>query len=259
MILSHKHKFIFIKGEKVAGTSAEIALSRFCGPGDIITPITPIDERHRIGTAGEPRNYLAHLYPAPVRRFLERRLVDLAKSGSGGSPILNRAYRYRFFNHMPLQAVLGLVPEARDYQVVCVERSPYAKVMSLANWVKHHQSYGKTGELPEERVSFTGAVRQLIADGSIRRVLNIERYRDRDGRVAVKPWKTETLASDLAGFLQSRGLEPVEPVSAKRGANSDSIDPAEALRPDQIAAINEIFAEEFALFGWPMIGAERSE
>jgi hypothetical protein len=28
MILSHKHRFVFINGMKVAGTSAEIALSK---------------------------------------------------------------------------------------------------------------------------------------------------------------------------------------------------------------------------------------
>lgn len=39
MILSHKYKFIFVKNEKVAGTSLEIGLSKFCGDKDIITPI----------------------------------------------------------------------------------------------------------------------------------------------------------------------------------------------------------------------------
>jgi hypothetical protein len=75
MILSHKHKFVFIKGEKVAGTSVEIALSQICAPDDVVTPISRRDERHRVGTAGEPRNYTSHLYPAPVRRFLESRFV----------------------------------------------------------------------------------------------------------------------------------------------------------------------------------------
>ena len=39
MIVSHK--FIFIKSKKTAGTSMEIALSRYCGDRDIITPIIP--------------------------------------------------------------------------------------------------------------------------------------------------------------------------------------------------------------------------
>jgi hypothetical protein len=39
MIISHEHKFIFVKTRKTAGTSIEIALSKFCGPDDVICPI----------------------------------------------------------------------------------------------------------------------------------------------------------------------------------------------------------------------------
>ena len=47
MILNHKYKFIFIKSFKTAGTSLEIALSKFCGNQDIITPIVKEDEKLR--------------------------------------------------------------------------------------------------------------------------------------------------------------------------------------------------------------------
>ena len=57
MILSWKHKFIFIKGRKVGGTSIEMALSTICGPNDIVTPITPIDEKQRIAQGGRCQNY----------------------------------------------------------------------------------------------------------------------------------------------------------------------------------------------------------
>ena len=31
MIISHRHKFIYLKARKVAGTSVEVALARHCG------------------------------------------------------------------------------------------------------------------------------------------------------------------------------------------------------------------------------------
>ena len=37
MIVSHKHKFIFFKTRKTAGSSIQVALANHCGPDDIIT------------------------------------------------------------------------------------------------------------------------------------------------------------------------------------------------------------------------------
>ena len=54
MIISHEHKFIFLKTRKTAGTSIELALSQLCGPNDIITPISPNDEPSTI-SASWPR------------------------------------------------------------------------------------------------------------------------------------------------------------------------------------------------------------
>jgi len=44
MIISHKHKFIFMKTRKTAGTSIQLALSEYCGDDDIITP--DVDAKH---------------------------------------------------------------------------------------------------------------------------------------------------------------------------------------------------------------------
>lgn len=47
MIFLNEEKLIFLKARKVAGTSFEMALSRYAKPKDIITPISPDDERAR--------------------------------------------------------------------------------------------------------------------------------------------------------------------------------------------------------------------
>jgi hypothetical protein len=39
VIISHTHKYIFIKSRKTAGTSIEVALSKHCGSNDIVTPL----------------------------------------------------------------------------------------------------------------------------------------------------------------------------------------------------------------------------
>lgn len=58
MILLKKENLLFLKPRKVAGTSFEIALSRFAEDNDIITPISPNDEQTRsvLGFPG-PRNF----------------------------------------------------------------------------------------------------------------------------------------------------------------------------------------------------------
>jgi hypothetical protein len=58
VIVNHKYKFIFIKSFKTAGTSLEIALSKFCGDKDVITKIEPDDEiiRKKLKYTGPQNN-----------------------------------------------------------------------------------------------------------------------------------------------------------------------------------------------------------
>jgi hypothetical protein len=44
MIISHSHKFIFIKSLKTAGTSIEAALSNYCSGDDVVVPINDLGQ-----------------------------------------------------------------------------------------------------------------------------------------------------------------------------------------------------------------------
>ena len=121
MIISHELKIIFLKTKKVAGTSMEIALSKFCGEDDIITPITPPDEktRQQLGfkVAQNYRNPKWYNY-------------------QNGAKISYAQTKGEFFNHIPATAVRNMVPSKiwNDYLIVSMVRSPFDAIISRYFW-----------------------------------------------------------------------------------------------------------------------------
>ncbi len=122
MIISHRHKFIFIKTAKTAGTSIEIGLSKFCGPDDVITTISPEDEAQRkeLGYRG-PQNYripFSNYSKGDYLRFLQRR------------------NRLCFYNHMGAAEIIRYTdPKVWEtYFKFCFERNPWDKVVSWYFW-----------------------------------------------------------------------------------------------------------------------------
>ena len=122
MIISHKHKFIFIKTAKTAGTSIEIALSEFCGEKDIITLISPEDEKVRknLGFKG-PQNY-----NIPFNKLSKREKFNF---------LLTRK-RPNFYNHISASLVQKFIPPDvwNSYYKFAFERNPWDKVVSWYFW-----------------------------------------------------------------------------------------------------------------------------
>ncbi len=86
MIISHKLKVIYIKLVKVAGSSFEIALSKYCGPDDILTPILPEGKiwksmgYHRSGQNYKnptgKQKYIAHVEALDVKKCIPKDVWD---------------------------------------------------------------------------------------------------------------------------------------------------------------------------------------
>jgi hypothetical protein len=127
MIISHEPKIIFLKTKKTGGTSFEIALSKFCGEDDIITPISPVDEktRQQLGFR-TAQNYVNPKW----YHYLNGEKISYAQTKGS------------FFNHIPASAVCKMVPSGiwNDYLIVSMVRSPFDEMISLYFWAGAEKS-----------------------------------------------------------------------------------------------------------------------
>jgi hypothetical protein len=243
VIVSHRHRFVFLKGMKVAGTSVEMALAPLCGPDDIVTPVSPIDERARGGLC---RNYAGDR--AVEVDYLERLRATRAED----LPALQQPPLV-FYNHMPLTEVLAKTGPLDGYRILAVERSPYAKVISWANMRLTYGAYRTGGAMRADPAALGAYIDKGLETGAIAAARNIDRYRRADGTLAVRPWRYAELGAAFDAFVRGLGLEPPPLPHAKKGLLSDSLDPRTILTATRIARINTLFAAEFEAFGYERI------
>ncbi len=229
MILSHRHRFIFIKTTKTAGTSVEIALSRLCGPEDIITPLAPRDEILRRQWQGRgPQHHLKPLSAYTPRdwwRWVRRRQrVNL------------------FYNHMSAREIRRLVgPDIwNGYFKFCFERNPWDRVISYYYWRRQRRGL----KLSLEEFIHSDELLRLKATGWGLYTL--------DGEVAVdRLCRYENLQEELSEVLAGLGLDaPASLPRAKADLREDRRPYQRVLGPAERERIEEVFADEIALLGY---------
>jgi hypothetical protein len=183
MIISHEHKFIFLKTKKTAGTSIELALSQLCGPGDVITPITDSDEALRAAGSG-PRNWRMHGWWQSPRPLFKRRWLKV------GPP------DYGFYNHMPAAEARALLNDDaiwRSYFKFAFDRNPWDRQVSA-----YHFRYRRRRTPPP--------LAEFLQDDKRARLNNYEIY-SLDGEPCVDfLGRFESLEEDFRHALGEIGL-----------------------------------------------------
>lgn len=227
MIISHKHKFIFIKTRKTAGTSIEISLSRYCGPEDVLTPLwPPEDEQARRRFGKRDQNWWK---PVPewsavdVRRLLKK-----------------RKWPRSFWNHIPAWKVRQCVgAEIWDsYFKFCFERNPWEKTLSY---------YFHKGQLDHDSLD------DFLRRGEFKQY-NYPLYSASGEVIVDRVCRFETLAEDLADVCDRIGLDfdgwlP----KAKSKARGDRRPYWKILTEKQMDLIQERLAEEVELLDYKAV------
>jgi hypothetical protein len=220
VIISHEHRFVFVKTRKTAGTSIEVFLSRLAGEDAVVTPVDPPVEGH------VARNYER---PDDLLHALQWRLHT---RGDTTRPC--------YKNHLPAGGIRRRLGRRRfdGYFTFCFERNPWDKVVSEYFWVR-----GRGG--------FDGSLRDFVLrrtptsdfglyslDGTTVGVDFVGRY--------------EQLGDDLRTALERVGLGDHEvTLTREKGNYRPATDDAGAQFDDEMdARIEHVFAREIRTFGY---------
>lgn len=228
MIISHRHKFIFIKTRKTAGTSIETFLSAQCGPEDVVTRITPPEEAHH------PRNFQGVFNPL--------RELSVSIADHPYRPDARRLWgqvikRTKFYNHMTAVSVRARISPHiwESYFKFCVERDPFDKVMSSYHMQMRRGTITTFEDMigsplmPKDWEKYTAPGEGIIVD----RVL---RYED--------------LNAELGSVFEQLGLEYSGSLTTRAKGNYRAAKNDFTFDDAQKAKLRTIFADEIATLNY---------
>lgn len=189
MIISHRHKFIFLKTRKTAGSSIECALSAICGRDDVLTPEMAVGEEFRLGDLG-PQNYkyfppfYSLEWPNLISRFIR----------TGKAPL-------NHFSHMQGWRVKRRVSRTvwNSYYKFAFDRNPWDREVS---WYSHLKMGGRrTGTFDEHL--------QQLPDAN----MNNHEFYSIGGKVIVDfLGRYENLQQDMDKVMAELGVASLPPV-----------------------------------------------
>ena len=226
MIVSHKHRFIFLKTEKTAGTSLQTALAGFCGADDIISGARrsqlsnkPVGQKPKLG--------IGRYVKVPTE--IKRRLPGIAG----------------FYPHMSARQMRAII--GRDiwdaYYKFAVERNPWDRQVS--NYF-HRQSQSATKQDFE----------RYITSPIYRRIHHVKLDNwgiyTIDDEIAVDTvLKYEELETELPKVLRTLGLTgEVTLPRARAGHRPAGVDYRKYYTDRAAEIVGQWYAKEIEAFGY---------
>lgn len=137
-IISHKHKFIFLKSRKTAGTSVSAVLAKICGDDDILALSKDVIESS--GLQRKNINIPLSSYSIDVLGKHTYRmyssLVDIIKRNKSFSDI---ELLPTFKQHMSAMELKNILGESiwNNYYKFTIERNPFDRLVSFYKWRTH--------------------------------------------------------------------------------------------------------------------------
>jgi hypothetical protein len=229
MILSHEHRFIYIKTYKTGSTSVEAALSAVCGADDVITEAS---EQLR-GVRQKPAQNYRIEHPEKPSRALWKRIL--------GRPERHYHPSVGFYEHMPGWRIRTYVGDDvwRRYYKFTFERNPWDRQVS---WYHY-----KTKSKPEAtRPTFA----QFNTDRRRAFVENWSLYTDADRPFVDFVGRYETLEADFATVLDAIGLAGKVELPRTNVSRSRKGDYRDAYTPELRDLVADWYAPEIRHFGY---------
>ena len=224
VLVSHPHRFLYLKTFKTAGTSVEMALEPLCAPaGHVVAHACP-----------------AHVSPTGI---IGARMKFAASDTTGWWAHLDAAR---------LRARVGETVWAA-YERIAVLRNPFDKAVSWFYWSRRKaDTEGRT--MVE---AFRAFLKAQNAQGFFGSARDFDLHCTHiDGQNIITRWfKMETLRADLDSFAQSLGLgqTPLSLEPTKRGRRGSDVLPVDAyFDPETTDIIRRNQAWMFELGGYSL-------
>ncbi|MCS6787193.1 MAG: sulfotransferase family protein [Thiobacillaceae bacterium] len=224
MIVSHTHRYIFIKSLKTAGTSVEAALSAHCQGADIVTELG--DYRFNRDEAG---NWVHH-----------------AMNSTG------------FEQHDDARTIKGKLPAEvwEGYLKFSIARNPWDRTVSLFFWEKKRKPDSTANKGWLARLGLGRSEQDRLKEEFRRFVFsdtweNNDRFYALDGRLCVeRVLRYERLEEDLQQLCSDLGLPPLQLPRLKAGIRKQGLHYSALYDADTIDAVAERHQFDIRQFGY---------